>query len=169
MLLAVSVLLTIIFVLVYIIIFSAKEKAKKLAPLILDQRRKNKGSVKFEHYFLANTGIFVEGVMHRPAMLLYSSAYSFCGMIALILAVINFFSKNYVLMGIMLLITGNVFFSKTGSWFPHANQEICLKRAIANYAQKYPDEVGSVPPLTLLGFYDEANEISEMFFWDEVR
>ena len=84
MLFALSVLLIIVFLLVNMIVFSAEDKAENIAPIILEQRKEYRGNIKFEHYFLANTGSFVAGVVHYSTMFLYSSVYSFCVLIGLI-------------------------------------------------------------------------------------
>ena len=43
-------------------------------------------------------------------------------------------------------------FSKTGSWFVHADKEICSKRAFANYTQKYPEEARCINPFEIVHF-----------------
>ena len=173
MLFIASIIIILVFLFVNVIIFSAKDVSNKLAPIILESRDEYVGNIKFEHYFLANKGIFVSGVQHRPAMLLYSSVFSFCGLFALIFAAINFYYHNYIFVGIMLLIAVIVFFSKTGSWFPHADNGICIKRTIANYAQTYPEDFNDNNPLTQINplglamFYDAAISISEIYFFGQ--
>lgn len=175
MLFAVSIIFIALFVVLFFLIYSAKLYAKKHTPYILEQRDEYVGVVKFEHYFLANEGIFVIGVRHRPSMLLYSSAYSFFGTIALVFAALNFYYNNYVVACIMLLISANVFFSKTGSWFPHVDNGICIKRTIMNWMQAYPEDfqdtnpLTAVTPLSMAMYYDAAISISEIYFFGETQ
>ncbi len=170
----VSILIIILFIILYWLIHSGKSYSEIHAPLILEQRNKFVDRVVwFEHYFLANKGIFVIGIRHRPSILMYSAAYSFFGTIALIFAAINFYYNNYIIVCIMLLISANVFFSKTGRWFPHKDYRICFDRTVMNWKLEYPEDFTGVNPLDIPSFYDAtmfyntAISISEIYFFGE--
>lgn len=163
----------------FILIRTAQDMSKKLAPIILEQRNKCLGSKLFEHYFLANNGIFVTGVRHRPSSMIFAFLHSLFGYAGIVLTGINFYKNNYILAGITILIVIHVLFSDTGRWFPLHNSKANLERTIMNWKIEYPNDFSNQSgdpyfftplafPYNVAKFYDSAIEISQIYFFGEI-
>ena len=162
------------FVLLYILIHAAVTQANNFAHIIVESNKEFENDEAFLHYFLANSGIFVAGVIHRPAMILYSSLYSLLGFVAVVLAIINFMNRNWIILIVCIIIILHIFFSKTGTWFIHLNERICKDRTLHNWLSAYPNDFVSTnplkfPPTMLLSdYYEEAFSISRKYFFNDV-
>ena len=168
-----SAIFTTVFFLIFAFILTVKSISKDTAKKMMADRTIFRGETSFEHYFLANDGIFVAGIQHRPSILPLSAIYSLCGFLAIILAIANSFHSNWGYTVTLAIIAAIVFFSPIGQWFPHVNSTICMKRTIANYTQKYPNDKISHTnnPLyiiaTLKSYYESALSLSRSYFFGD--
>ena len=162
-----------IFVLLYVLIRVAANQSDNFARVIVKTSKNFENEESFSYYFLANSGIFVAGVIHRPSMALYSSLYSLIGFGAIFLAILNLMNKNWILLGSCIIIVLRVFFSKTGRWFIHVDEKICKQRTLHNWLSAYPSDFSSAnplklpPPMYLSDYYDKAFSISRRYFFDD--
>ena len=159
------------FFLIFAFILTIKSMSKDTAKKMMAGRTVFRDEVTFEHYFLANDGIFVAGIQHRPSTLLLSSIYSLCGFLAIILAIVNAFYSEWGYTVTLAIIAAIVFFSPIGQWFPHVNSTICMERTIVNYTQKYPNDIISNNPIVIAGilmaYYEAAGSLSHSYFFGD--
>ena len=161
------------------LIFLLKIITKQKATRIMENRGILVGNIEFEHFFLSNDGIFVAGVQYHKPMLILSSLYSISGFLAIILAIMNAFSSNWLQVIALVSIAGSIFLSSIARWFPHKNPMISFKRAVGTYIYNYPHDqvvenldtplVGELAQKLLYDYYINALLVSQRYFFDDTN